>query len=116
MISTAGLITLGPLAGIIPIDRAQNIFRYGGAIDGHRSRHTWTPGFAFLRRQLNGTETDTHRGYFSFSNDFGRAASHNLRLGTPSQHIIAIGDVCTAASATGICNSMPGIRWRRGRT
>ena len=51
------------------------------------------PGFNLLRRQLNGYETDTHRGFFSFTNDFGRDSITNLRLGTPSQNIQATGNV-----------------------
>ena len=39
-----GLTTLGPLAGI-PIDRAQNLFRYGGQARHSRGKHTWTGGF-----------------------------------------------------------------------
>lgn len=42
---------------------------------------------------MNGAETDAHRGFFSFGNDFGRDAITNLRMGTPSQHIVSIGDV-----------------------
>ncbi|MGH9629578.1 MAG: TonB-dependent receptor, partial [Bryobacteraceae bacterium] len=92
MISTAGLQTLGP-AGSIPIDRAQNLYRYEGGFTAARQAHTWTAGFALVRRQFNGIETDAHRGFFSFSNDFGRSGIDNLRHGTPSQHIISIGDV-----------------------
>jgi hypothetical protein len=92
MVSTGGLTTLGPNA-IIPIDRAQNLFRYAGQVRQTRGRHNWTAGFTLLRRQLNGLETDAHRGFFSFGNDFGRDAITNLRLGTPSQHIVSIGDV-----------------------
>jgi hypothetical protein len=92
MVSISGLTTLGPLAGI-PIDRAQNMFRYGGQVRHARRRHVWTGGFNLLRRQLNGTETDTHRGFFSFTNDFGRDSITNLRMGTPTQNIQATGNV-----------------------
>jgi hypothetical protein len=92
MVSITGLTTLGPLAGI-PIDRAQNLFRYGGQARHVRGAHTLTAGFSLLRRQLNGYETDTHRGFFSFANDFGRDAITNLRLGLPSQNIQATGNV-----------------------
>ncbi|HWQ53697.1 MAG TPA: hypothetical protein VN442_08430 [Bryobacteraceae bacterium] len=92
MVSTSGLETLGPLSAI-PIDRAQNLFRYGGQFRKGASVHQWTAGFHLLRRQLNGTESDTHRGYFSFGSDFGRDGITNLRLGTPNQHIVALGNV-----------------------
>ncbi|MCP5110705.1 MAG: hypothetical protein GY953_07720 [bacterium] len=92
MISPAGLSTLGPL-GDIPIDRAHNRFRGAGSLQRISGNHTVTAGFQILRQQFNGIETDAHRGFFSFSNDFGRSGIENLRAGTPSQHIISIGDV-----------------------
>ena len=92
MVSITGLTTLGPLAGI-PIDRAQNMFRYAGQVRRKRGKHAWTAGFDLLRRQLNGYETDTHRGYFSFISDFGNDAITNLRMGLPSQNIQATGNV-----------------------
>jgi hypothetical protein len=92
MVSTAGLTTLGPLA-IIPLDRAHNIFRYEGLLQSSRARHNWTAGFGILRRQFNGSETDAHRGVLSFSNDFGRSGIENLRLGTPSQFIVSVGNI-----------------------
>lgn len=92
MVSISGLETLGPQA-IIPIDRAVNLSRGAGGFRRSSGQHHWTAGFALLRRQLNGSETDAHRGYFSFANDFGRDGITNLRLGLPSQHIIALGDI-----------------------
>jgi hypothetical protein len=92
MVSTAGLTTLGP-AGNIPIDRAQNIFRYSGQIDQTRGRHRWMAGISLARRQFNGIETDTHRGFLSFSNDFGRTGIENMLRGTPTQYILSVGDV-----------------------
>jgi hypothetical protein len=92
MVSTAGLQTLGPLA-IIPIDRAQNGFRYEGQTSIVRGAHTVSAGASLLRRQFNGIETDAHRGVMTFSNDFGRTGIQNLRLGTPSQYIVSVGDV-----------------------
>ena len=41
---------------------------------------------------MNGLETDSYRGYFSFANDFGRDAITNLRMGTPTQYLLAIGN------------------------
>ena len=92
MVMTGGLTTLGPL-GNIPIDRAMNLFRYGGQIQQVRGQHNWSAGFGLLRRQLNGKETDVHRGFFSFGSDFERDPITNLRWGTATQHIISIGDI-----------------------
>ncbi len=92
MVSISGLTTLGPLA-TIPINRALNMFRYGGNLNRVAGKHKWNAGFGIIRRQLNGEETDAHRGFFAFANDFGRDSITNLRLGTPSQHIKSIGNV-----------------------
>ena len=92
MVSTSGLETLGP-QGNIPIDRAQNLFRYAGQILHIKGTHSLSAGFGITRRQFNGIETDAHRGVFSFANDFGRDAITNLRLGLPSQFIVSIGNV-----------------------
>jgi len=92
MVSVAGLETLGP-QGSIPIDRAQNVFRYAGAARLKRASHEWFTGFGVLRRQMNGIETDAHRGFFSFANDFGRDSITNFRMGLPTQHIVSVGDV-----------------------
>ena len=92
MVMTGGLTTLGPLWNI-PIDLAMNMFRYGGQIEQVRGQHNWSAGFALLRRQLNGKETDVHRGFFSFGSDFDRDPITNLRWGTATQHIVSIGDI-----------------------
>ena len=92
MVSISGLTTLGPL-GTIPINRALNLYRYGGNLNHVAGKHKWNAGFGVIRRQLNGEETDAHRGFFAFANDFGRDSITNLRLGTPSQHIKSIGNV-----------------------
>lgn len=92
MIATGGLETLGPQA-VIPLDRAVNNFRSGAQYRRDAARFDWGVGGAFNRRQLNGSETDAHRGYFSFGNDFGRDSVTNLRLGIPSMHLISIGDI-----------------------
>jgi hypothetical protein len=91
-ISPAGLTSLGP-DGSIPIDRAQNQIREAAQFQRVSGAHTWIAGAAILRRQVNGRETDVHRGFFSFSNDFGESGITNLRLGRPSQHIVSIGNV-----------------------
>ena len=52
-----------------------------------------TFGFDLLRRQINGKELLDHRGRFIFRRDFGRDGVTNLRMGTPSNYAVAIGDV-----------------------
>src|SRR5262249_12666882 len=91
LVTISGLDPLGPQA-IIPIDRTGNQCRYAALSRSVRGRHTTTAGFDLLRRQLNGIETDAHRGVIAFGNDFGRDAITNLRMGTPTQYIVAIGD------------------------
>jgi hypothetical protein len=91
-VSISGLTILGPSA-IIPINRAQNLYSYEGQWSKRMARHNWNAGFTFVRRQFNGTETDAHRGFFGFSDDFGRTGIENLLLGDPSTYIVAIGNV-----------------------
>jgi len=86
------LESIGP-GGNIPIDRAQNLFRYAGRLRQIRGNHTLTAGFEILRRQINGFESNEHRGLFSFRRDFGRDTVDNLRMGTPSAYLVAIGNV-----------------------
>lgn len=92
MVAISGLQTLGP-DGTIPINRAMNLFRYGAQARRTRGPHSWTAGADLLRRQLNGIESDVHRGFFSFAADFGRDAITNLRLGLPNQYIVSLGDM-----------------------
>jgi hypothetical protein len=92
LVSISGLESLGP-QGSIPINRAQNLFREAGLVRRTYGNHTLSAGFGILRRQFNGTESDAHRGYWSFGNDFGNDAITNFRLGLPVQHIISIGTV-----------------------
>ncbi len=77
-----------------PIDRAQNSWR-GGALFTHRAgggRHTLSFGGDLTRLQLNGSESGIQRGYFSFSNNFGRTAIENLLAGTPTFFEITLGE------------------------
>ncbi len=92
MVSISGLETLGPLSSI-PIDRAMNLFRGAGGWRRSAGRHNWSAGVEVTRRQMNGSETDTHRGYFSFANDLGRDGITNFRMGLPTQHIVSIGSI-----------------------
>ena len=97
-VSPSGLTSLGP-DGSIPLDRAQNQIRMAAQFRRTDGAHDWSLGVGLTRRQVNGEETDSKRGFFSFSNDFEdefgnrRSAITNLRLGTPTQHIVSIGDV-----------------------
>ncbi len=93
LISISNAITgLGP-GGTIPIDRAENLFRYAGRLRSTRGKHQITAGVEVLRRQLNGIESDVHRGFFSFGANFGRGAIENLRLGLPTQQLLSVGNV-----------------------
>ena len=85
------LQSIGP-SGNIPIDRAQNLFRYGGRVRTRRGNHALAAGFEGLRKQVNGFESNNHRGTFSFRADFGRNAVENLLAGTPSQYRFALGN------------------------
>jgi hypothetical protein len=78
------LTTLGP-SPIIPIDRAQNRFRYAATLRHTRGRHYLTGGFALARLRYNGEEPDGARGNLSFRDDFGNDTITNLRLGLPAQ-------------------------------
>ena len=91
-VASSGLTSLGP-DGTIPLDRAQNQIRAAAQIRRTESVHEWTAGFGLTRRQINGEETDVHRGYFSFGNDFGNTGITNLRLGKPTLSLRSTGDV-----------------------
>jgi len=75
---------LGPESEF-PVMRAQNLYRYGADV-AHRvaDRHEFRLGGEITRFQLNGIETSNLRGQFNFTNNFGRTAIENLRLGTPA--------------------------------
>ncbi|MEZ5355118.1 MAG: hypothetical protein R2762_20985 [Bryobacteraceae bacterium] len=88
--SSNALSSIGP-SPIIPIDRAQNRYRGAVSVAHLRGRHRLSFGGGWTRLQYNGEETDGHRGILSFRNDFGRDAITNLRMGTPSQLIQALG-------------------------
>ncbi len=91
-VAIAGLTSLGP-DGTIPLDRAQNQIRTAAQLRRTAGKHNWLAGLTVVRRQTNGSETDVHRGYFSFGADFGNDGITNLRLGLPSTHIVSIGNI-----------------------
>ncbi len=85
------LQSIGPSSNI-PIDRVQNLLRFGGRVQRTAGNHTLTVGAETFRKQINGFESNNHRGTFSFRADFGRSALANLLAGTPSQFRLAIGN------------------------
>ena len=89
--SEASFDQLGP-ASNLPIDRAQNQYRYAGQLLRKSGPHTWRAGFEILRRQINGSEYSSQRGVITFANDFGRDAMTNFRLGEASRFSVGIGD------------------------
>lgn len=84
--------TLGP-GSSIPIDRAQNRFRYGASLSQARGTHNWYAGGELARRQVNGYEASSQRGNLYFRNDFGRDAITNFLLGEPSRFSGATGNI-----------------------
>jgi hypothetical protein len=83
---------LGP-DSTFPVDRAQNSFRYGFGAQKVMGRHTLSFGGDATRFQLNGIEANNLRGYYQFSNNFGRTAIENLRYGDPTNYEITLGSV-----------------------
>ena len=82
---------LGP-SPTIPIDRAENTFRYAGVVRHTRGKHLLTAGLEVLRDQVNGAEADSHRGIEVYgSNDRGDAIT-NLRMGTPNRFVQGLGN------------------------
>ena len=86
------LQSIGPTSAV-PIDRAQNMFRYAARVQRIQGRHTWQAGVELLRRQVNGIESADQRGTFSFRNDFERDLITNVQMGTPSTFWFASGNV-----------------------
>ncbi len=91
-----GLTVLGPQSSSIPIDRAINRFHYNASMQQSRGAHVFSAGFGVTRQQYNGYEAEEVRRTLNFSNDFGRDAITNLRLGTPSSYSVGLGDIYRA--------------------
>ncbi len=85
------LQSIGPSSNI-PIDRVQNSYRFGGRATRSQGNHELSMGVETVRKQVNGFESNDHRGTFSFRADFGRNAVENLLAGTPSQYRFAVGN------------------------
>ena len=103
---------LGP-DGEFPVDRAMNTFRGGGQAqrlwDG--GRHTLSFGGDLTRIQLNSLETQDHRGYYYFGNNFGRGAITNFLLGAPSFYALTIGSFYRGFRNWGV-NAFVADRWQ----
>ena len=84
------LQSIGPSSSM-PIDRAQNVLRLGGRFQRDAGNHSTFAGVELIRQQVNGSESNNHRGTFSFRADFGKNAVENLLAGTPSSYRFAIG-------------------------
>jgi hypothetical protein len=75
----------------VPVDRAQNVFRYAARVRHIRGGHLLTAGGELLRRQINGFESLDSLGLFRFSQDFGLDVVGNLLAAQPSEYRQAIG-------------------------
>ncbi|MDA0206622.1 MAG: TonB-dependent receptor [Acidobacteria bacterium] len=82
---------IGPTTSV-PLDRAQNTFRYAGRLQKTEGNHTLNFGFDFSRRQINGFEGYRHRGLFRFGQAFGRTLIENILEGTPTVYFQGIGN------------------------
>ncbi len=94
-----------------PINRAQNSFRYGAQMARQYGNHAFVFGGDVTRFQLNGIETNNERGYFQFTNNFGRSAIENLRLGTPSMYEVTVGEL-SRGYRNWMTNAYFADRWR----
>ena len=77
----------------IPIDRSTNNFRYAAQVRREAGRHSFHWGGRVYRAQINGSESDSHRGVFSFSRALGEDAVTNFRLGRPTNYYKSFGSV-----------------------
>jgi hypothetical protein len=55
--------------------------------------HTFTFGGDFYRLQMNGVESSNQRGFYSFTNNFGRSAIQNFLNGTPTTYEVSVGEL-----------------------
>jgi len=78
-----------------PVNRARNTFHWGALLNRQAvgGRHSLSLGGDVWRLQLNGIETNNQRGYFQFTNNYGRSAIQNFLLGTPSTYEVTLGDM-----------------------
>jgi len=90
---------IGPTTSV-PLDRAQNTFRYAGRVQKTAGNHTLNFGFDFSKRQINGFEGFRHRGLFRFGQAFGRTLIENILEGTPTVYFQGIGNAHRGFRAT----------------
>ena len=84
---------LGPESRF-PIDRKENALTGGGILSRTvGTRHKLVVGGDLSRGQLSSFESNDVRGYFQFTNDFGRTAIENFLLGTPTKYEVTIGQI-----------------------
>ena len=78
---------------MLPVDRAQNTFRYGVRYRRAAGAHSFSAGFDAARRQLNGRDSDNHNdfGTWAFRNNFGLDAIEALRHGLATTYWRSIG-------------------------
>jgi hypothetical protein len=110
-VSFSGVIDpLGP-ASTLPIDRVQNRFRYAAVARRIHGNHIWTFSAELDRMQINGRESSSNRGVWTFRSDFGADALTNFRLGLPSRFSFGIGNLDRGFRSWEQQYSM-GDRWR----
>lgn len=102
---------LGP-DSMFPIDRAENVFRAAlqWSSRSGSGRHAWTAGGDIARLQLNGVESNNQRGYYQFTNNFGRTALENFLMGTPSSYEVTVGELARGFRNWRL-NAFFGDRW-----
>jgi len=84
---------LGP-DSMFPIDRAENAYCWAALFSRRAgARHALTFGGDLTRVQLNGVESNNQRGYFQFTNNFGRSAVENFLWGTPTTYEVTVGEL-----------------------
>jgi len=84
---------LGPESRF-PIDRKESTFTGGGLVSrAVGTRHKLVIGGDLARGRLDSFETNDFRGYFQFTNDFGRTAIENFLVGTPTKYEVTIGEI-----------------------
>jgi len=109
-----GLTRLGPSPNV-PLDRSQNRYRYASSVQHVTGNHTTVAGAAITRTQTNGSEPDGGLGITQFRPDFGRDAITNLRLGTPTSFVQAVGTTYRAFRNWDM-NLYVGDRWTVSRS
>lgn len=96
-----------------PINRALNSYRCGAlwTRQAGQGRHALTAGGDLTRLHLNGIETNNQRPQLQFSNNFGRTAIQNLRMGTPTGFEMTIGEL-SRGYRNWSANAFFGDRWK----